>query len=108
MSIARNALLALVLCALPTLAQDWSQWQSTGWPQWLGPDRNGISPETGLFGDEPSFEESWRVQGGKGFSGLSIVGDRIYTMYIHSGDEYAVCLDAATAKCCGAPAPTVC
>ncbi len=98
MSIVRNALLALVLCALPTLAQDWSRWQSTGWPQWLGPDRNGISPETGLFGDEPSFEESWRVQGGKGFSGLSVVGDRIYTMYIHSGDEYAVCLDASNGE----------
>ena len=94
MSIAHNALLALALCALPALAQDWSRWQSTGWPQWLGPDRNGISSETGLFGDTPSFEESWRVQGGKGFSGLSVVGDRIYTMYIHGGDEYAVCLDA--------------
>ena len=98
MSIARNALLALVLCALPTLAQDWSRWQSTGWPQWLGPDRNGISSETGLFGDEPSFEESWRVQGGKGFSGLSVVGNRLYTMYIHSGDEYAVCLDASNGE----------
>ena len=98
MSIARNALLALVLCALPTLAQDWSRWQSSGWPQWLGPDRNGISPETGLFGDEPSFEESWRVQGGKGFSGLSVVGDRIYTMYIHSGDEYAVCFNASNGE----------
>ena len=94
MSIVHNALLALVLCALPALAQDWSRWQSSGWPQWLGPDRNGISPETGLFGDKPSFEESWRVQGGKGFSGLSVVGNRIYTMYTHSGDEYAVCLDA--------------
>ena len=28
MSIARNALLALVLSALPALAQDWSRWQS--------------------------------------------------------------------------------
>ena len=89
-----GASLVLVLCTSPTLAQDWSSWQSTGWPQWLGPDRNGISSETGLFGDAPSFEESWRVQAGKGFSGLSIVGDRLYTMYIHSGDEYAVCLDA--------------
>ena len=80
------------------MAQDWSRWQSTGWPQWLGPDRNGVSPETGLFGDEPSFEESWRVQGGKGFSGLAIVGNRIYTMYIHSGDEYAVCLDASNGE----------
>ncbi len=98
MSITRSALLALALSALPTLAQDWSRWQGAGWPQWLGPDRNGISPETGLFGDEPSFEESWRIQGGKGFSGLSIVGNRIYTMYIHSGDEYAVCLDASNGQ----------
>ena len=98
MSIAYRVLFIVVLCALPALAQDWSQWQSTGWPQWLGPDRNGISPETGLFGDEPSFEESWRVQGGKGFSGLSVVGNRIYTMYIHSGDEYAVCLDASNGE----------
>ena len=98
MSIAYRVLFIVALCALPAVAQDWSQWQSTGWPQWLGPDRNGISSETGLFGDEPSFEESWRVQGGQGFSGLSIVGNRIYTMYIHSGEEYAVCLDASNGE----------
>ena len=90
--------LVLALCSFPALAQDWSNWQSTGWPQWLGPDRNGISPETGLFGDKSSFKETWRVQGGKGFSGLSIVGDRIYTMYIHSGEEFAVCLDAGNGE----------
>ncbi len=86
--------LTLFLCAFPTLAQDWSRWQSAGWPQWLGPDRNGISPETGLFGDKLSLNQAWRVQGGKGFSGLSVAGNRIYTMYIHGGDEYAACLDA--------------
>ncbi len=88
------ASLFLVFCAFPALAQDWSSWQSAGWPQWLGPARNGISSETGLFGHELSFEESWRVPAGKGFSGLSIVGNRIYTMYIHSEKEYAICLDA--------------
>ena len=94
MSTARTALCALVLCALPGLAQNWSHWQWTGWPQWLGPHRNGISPETGLFGKVPSFKESWRVHAGPGSSGLSVVEDRLYTMYIHSGEEYAVCLDA--------------
>ena len=94
MSIARNALFALVLGTLPTLAQDWSHWQWTDWPQWLGPHRNGISLETGLFGKVPSFKESWRVHAGPGSSGLSVVGDRLYTMYIYSGEEYAVCLDA--------------
>ena len=97
MSIARNALLVLVLCT-PVLAQDWSRWQWAGWPQWLGPYRNGISPQTGLFGDAPSFKESWRVHAGPGFSGLSVVGDRIYTMYVHSQVEYAVCLDARSGE----------
>ncbi len=90
MSTARTALFALVLCALPALAQNWSHWQWTDWPQWLGPHRNGISSETGLFGKAPSFRESWRVHAGPGLSGLSVVGDRLYT----SGEAYAVCLDA--------------
>ncbi len=94
MSTLGTALFALVLGTLPALAQNWSHWQWTGWPQWLGPHRNGISSETGLFGKAPSFKESWRVHAGLGFSGLSVVGNRLYTMYIYSGDEYAVCLDA--------------
>ena len=94
MSTAYTALFAFVLGALPALAQDWSHWQWTDWPQWLGPHRNGISSETGLFGKAPSFKESWRVHAGQGSSGLSVVGDRLYTMYIHSGEAYAVCLDA--------------
>ena len=69
---------------------------SPGWPQWLGPDRNGISPETHLFGDAPAFNERWRVAADAGFSGLSVVGDRIYTMYAKGQHEYAVCLDATT------------
>ena len=94
MSTARTALFVLVLGTLPAWGQDWSPWQWTDWPQWLGPHRNGISPETGLFGKAPSFKESWRIHAGPGLSGLSVVGDRLYTMYIHSGEEYAVCLDA--------------
>lgn len=81
-----RATIVLVFCAFPAAAQDW--------PQWLGPDRNGISAETGLFGAELSFAEAWRVPAGKGFSSLSIVGERVYTMYVHNRTEYAVCLDA--------------
>ena len=91
MSTARTALFSIVLGALPALAQDWSHWQWTDWPQWLGPHRNGISSETGLFGKAPSFKESWRVHAGPGRAGLSVVGDRLYTI---SGGAYAVCLDA--------------
>ena len=90
--------LTLLLLAFPSFAQDWSRWQTAGWPQWLGPERNGISPETGLFGDKLSINESWRTQGGKGFSGMSVAGGRLYTMYIQGGEEYAVCLDAGNGE----------
>ena len=57
----RNALIALIALALPTLAPSGSPAQDPDWPQWLGPQRNGISPEPGLFGARPTREEVWRV-----------------------------------------------
>ena len=75
-----------------------SSWQPVSWYQWLGPQRNGISPETGLFDDTPSFSEIWRVKAGPGFSGLSVVDGKAYTMYAKGQSEYAVCLNAATGE----------
>jgi len=75
-----------------------SSWQPASWYQWLGPQRNGISPETGLFDDTPSFSEIWRVKAGPGFSGLSVVDGKAYTMYAKGQSEYAVCLNAATGE----------
>ena len=60
----RSALIALIALALPTLAPSGSHAQDPDWPQWLGPQRNGISTETGLFGARPTLEEVWRVEGG--------------------------------------------
>src|SRR4051794_9981403 len=49
---------------------------SRGWPQFLGPDRNGISQETGLIKTWPKEgpKEVWRVPGGEGMSGLAVSG----------------------------------
>jgi len=79
----------LLLLARPALAADWSQWR--------GPNRDGISPETGIMKQWPSNGPPglWVTHGlGRGYSSLSIVGNRIYTMgdaqdasYVHALDD---------------------
>jgi outer membrane protein assembly factor BamB len=52
------------------------------WPQWMGPQRDGVWRETGLvekFSKEgPTVR--WRVPIGNGYSGPAVVGDRVYVM----------------------------
>ncbi len=52
------------------------------WAQWRGPNRDGISQETGLNSDWEANTPAiaWQTKGlGKGYSSVSIVGDKIYT-----------------------------
>lgn len=92
----RTTLVALIALSLPGMTHSRSHGQSASWPQWLGPERNGISTETDLFGEVPAFEQVWRSNVGPGFSGLSVQDGKIYTMYSRGTSEYAVCLDATT------------
>jgi outer membrane protein assembly factor BamB len=60
----------------------------TDWPQWRGPNRDGLSIETGLKtcwpeGGPPVL---WRKQIGHGFSSVAVVGPHVYTM-AQEGDE---------------------
>ncbi|UCE49658.1 MAG: PQQ-binding-like beta-propeller repeat protein, partial [Phycisphaerales bacterium] len=51
------------------------------WPCWRGPDRNGISPDTGLLKQWPEGGPKllWKVEGlGKGFSTVAVSGRTIY------------------------------
>src|SRR6185436_19356384 len=74
---------ALCLCSsavsLPSAANPAT---STGdWPQWRGPNRDGISKESGLLKQWPGGGPKllWQVNDiGDGFSGPSVVGTRIY------------------------------
>jgi outer membrane protein assembly factor BamB len=74
-------------------------WAAGGdWPQFLGPQRNGISDETGLI---ERFPESgprveWRINPGEGMSGLAIVDGVIYTLVQHDGGQFALALDASS------------
>jgi outer membrane protein assembly factor BamB len=71
------------------------------WPQWRGPNRDGLSRETGLRTAWPAAGPRvlWRKPVGRGFSSVAVAGGRLYTMEEADaalGVEAVVCLDAAT------------
>ena len=74
--------------------------EDTDWPQYRGPNRDGVSSETGLLDQWPEGgpKELWRTSLGQGFSGISISGGRIYTMFGEGSDEFVVCLEGATGQ----------
>jgi outer membrane protein assembly factor BamB len=67
------------------------------WPQFLGPNRDGLSTETGLLDSWPASgpREVWRVSGGVGMSGLAISGGRMLTLVQRDGRQWLLSLDAA-------------
>src|SRR2546422_3899349 len=61
--------------ALPVVAADW--------PQWRGPQRNGISRETGLLKEWPKEGPKlvWKIaEAGRGYSTPAVAGDRLYLL----------------------------
>lgn len=70
------------------------------WPQFLGPQRNGLSGETGLLEAWPDDgpKEVWRVPGGVGMSGLAISRGRVLTMVQRDGQQWLVALNALTGE----------
>ncbi|HEY0073259.1 MAG TPA: PQQ-binding-like beta-propeller repeat protein [Abditibacteriaceae bacterium] len=68
-----------------------------GWPEYRGPKRDGISRETGWFGDgEP--ELVWKANVGAGFSSVSVANGRAYAMGNSNNQDTIYCFDAATGK----------
>lgn len=70
------------------------------WPQWRGPVRDGVSPETGLLSSWPPTgpRTIWRVAGGGGYSSIAVSRKRAITMLSRNGDELVVCLHADTGE----------
>jgi outer membrane protein assembly factor BamB len=87
---------AFLISATLTVADDW--------PQFRGIQRSGVSEETGLAKkwSDASPKEVWRKPLGPGYSAVSIVGDRLYTLYAAEIDgqwkEVAVALSAKNGK----------
>jgi outer membrane protein assembly factor BamB len=82
----------LLQAAEPTADGDWFQF--------LGPDRNGVSRESGLMKSWPTGgpKRVWQVAGGVGMSGMVISQGKLYTLVQREGKQWAVALEAATGK----------
>jgi outer membrane protein assembly factor BamB len=52
------------------------------WPQWLGPQRDGIWRETGIIERFPTGgpRVRWRTPIGRGYAGPAVVGNRVYVV----------------------------
>src|SRR6267154_1936135 len=63
-----------VLSAAPLRADDW--------PQWLGPQRDGVWRETGIIDKFPQGGPPvrWRVPIGAGYTGPAVANGRVYVM----------------------------
>src|ERR1044071_8457412 len=75
--------------------------QSGDWPQWRGPNRDGISKETGLLKQWPAEGPPlvWKATGaGGGYSSFSIANGKLYTMGLRGDREFVIAFDVATGK----------
>jgi outer membrane protein assembly factor BamB len=71
------------------------------WPQWRGPDRSGVSLETGLLPAWPASgpKALWTISSlGEGYGSLAIRGDRIYVQGVQSGSSSVFCLNRRDGK----------
>jgi len=65
------------------------------WPNFRGPNHDGISTETGLKTQwRSTLPLVWERELGSAFTSFSIVGDRLFTCGLKAGKQVLFCLDA--------------
>src|SRR6186713_1203174 len=70
-------LIAAGLCSAPPAVR------ANDWPQWRGPNRDGISQETGLLKEWPKEGPKllWKIgDAGSGYATPAVVGERVYLL----------------------------
>lgn len=74
-----------------------TQAQPSDWHQWRGPNRNGLSAETGWQSkwSPPGPRRVWQVRVGQGYSGVAVVGNKAYTLGNANGQDTLFCLNTA-------------
>ncbi len=96
MTVARRttiAVSAFLVAGMATLSADWSQWR--------GPDRTGVSPETGLLTQWPANGPAplWTADGaGVGYGSMSIAGDRLFVQGLRGRQSVVTALAIADGK----------
>jgi outer membrane protein assembly factor BamB len=94
MHLARKALVLAAL-SLPAFAL------AADWPGWLGPDRTGVSKETGLLAKWPKDGPKllWKATGlGGGYSTPSVAKGRVYLLGTRDDKEQVIALEEKGGK----------
>lgn len=99
----RSVLTAALLASLFVLPAALAAKKSPlpNWPQWRGPNRDGISPETDLLDKWPKQGPTllWKAKGlGGGYSSVAVVDGKIYTLGQSGGKEHLLALDGTDGK----------
>lgn len=70
------------------------------WPQWRGPNRDGVSTETGLLAEWPKDgpPKLWEAKIGEGYSTVSVSNGRVYTIFQDGPNESIICWNEADGK----------
>src|SRR5215510_9721 len=93
--------LSIGIVLLLSLVTEVAAQATANWPQWRGPNRDGISKETGLLKQWPTDGPPliWKTSGaGKGYSSFSVADGRLYTMGLRGNREFILAFDIATGK----------
>lgn len=68
------------------------------WPQWLGPNHNGVAADAGAFAGrvEVHLRKAWSRPLEAGQAGLAVADGRVFTLFRDGSDDYALALRADT------------
>jgi outer membrane protein assembly factor BamB len=95
-------LLPLVAASIAAAAALAAQAPSTSdWPQWRGPDRTGLSKETGLLKQWPASgpPRLWTISNlGAGYGAVAVSGDRIFVQSLVGRQSAVAALNRADGK----------
>jgi outer membrane protein assembly factor BamB len=96
---ANSAIMKIALTlATVVLAISAVQLHAADWPNYRGPDHNGISKETGWSAQWPANgpKQLWKAKVGLGFASFAIVKGRAYTTGNTDNTDTVFCFDAST------------
>jgi len=74
--------------------------KAADWPNWRGPNHNGVSSETGWLATWPEGQPKvlWKASIGTGFASMAVSNGRVYTMGNIRNNDILYCLDADTGQ----------
>src|SRR5262245_12331288 len=69
------------------------------WPQWRGPNRDGVIHGVKVPDKWPeTLQEEWKVPVGEGYASPVVVGGNVYVFTRQKEDEVVLCFEVASGK----------